>query len=183
MFQLVPTDVGIRLDEKLAERGYRVDAPVSIQTAQAETLVGVPGAPGAVISNSATPSADYLHVVVERGRYQSAAVIYGALLARLGSGARYFSARLDGAPAAALLGVAQGSHWGLFGMHTLAEFRRRGLGRALLEAAARKAVQAGASTLYLQVERDNPAALSFYQNAGFVERYGYHYRRLDRTGP
>jgi ribosomal protein S18 acetylase RimI-like enzyme len=68
-------------------------------------------------------------------------------------------------------------------MHTLAEFRRRGLGRALLEAAARKAVQAGASTLYLQVERDNPAALSFYQNAGFVERYGYHYRRLDRTGP
>jgi ribosomal protein S18 acetylase RimI-like enzyme len=48
----------------------------------------------------------------------------------------------------------------------------------VLAALARWAAERGARRLYLQVERDNPAALGLYARAGFRERYGYHYRLL-----
>ena len=45
--------------------------------------------------------------------------------------------------------------------------RRRGTGRALVEAAAGFASQMAAETLFLEVADDNAAALALYGNAGF----------------
>ena len=45
--------------------------------------------------------------------------------------------------------------------------RRAGLGRQLVEAAARAAAAAGAKTLWLEVGVDNAAALALYEVAGF----------------
>ncbi len=59
--------------------------------------------------------------------------------------------------------------------------RRAGLGRALVEAAALSANEAGASSLFLEVAEDNLAALALYRAAGFEEagrRSGY-YRRAN----
>jgi ribosomal-protein-alanine N-acetyltransferase len=60
--------------------------------------------------------------------------------------------------------------------------RRRGAGRALVEAAALTARQAGAGEMFLEVATDNAAALALYEKAGFVRaglRRGYYRRGAD----
>lgn len=62
--------------------------------------------------------------------------------------------------------------------------RRRGLARALVEAAAGAARMAGAQTLFLEVADDNPGALALYDAAGFARagiRRGYYDRGPDGT--
>jgi len=57
--------------------------------------------------------------------------------------------------------------------------RRRGLGRALVEAAAARSQQAGAEALFLEVAEDNIPAMELYQTAGFRlagRRPGYYQR-------
>lgn len=57
--------------------------------------------------------------------------------------------------------------------------RRRGLGRALVEAATRTAMEAGAEALFLEVAADNAAALGLYASCGFQQvgrRRGYYVR-------
>lgn len=57
--------------------------------------------------------------------------------------------------------------------------RRRGAGRALLEAVIERARQRGARILFLEVGVDNPPARSLYSQAGFTEvgrRVGYYQR-------
>lgn len=46
--------------------------------------------------------------------------------------------------------------------------RRRGIGRALVEAAADLAAQAGASVIWLEVAADNIPALALYEGCGFA---------------
>jgi len=45
--------------------------------------------------------------------------------------------------------------------------RRRGIGRALVEAAAQEAARRGARSFFLEVAEDNPAALALYEDVGF----------------
>ncbi|WEX76785.1 GNAT family N-acetyltransferase [Sinorhizobium numidicum] len=54
--------------------------------------------------------------------------------------------------------------------------RRRGVGRALLDASLRWARLRGAKKAWLQVEADNRAAIELYRKAGFTEVYRYLYR-------
>lgn len=57
--------------------------------------------------------------------------------------------------------------------------RRRGLARALVEAAAGAARMAGAEAMFLEVAHDNVAALALYEAAGFTRaglRRGYYDR-------
>jgi [ribosomal protein S18]-alanine N-acetyltransferase len=60
--------------------------------------------------------------------------------------------------------------------------RRRGVGRALLEAVIDGAREVGATTLFLEVGADNPAACSLYGQKDFrtVGRRTGYYRRGDR---
>jgi ribosomal-protein-alanine N-acetyltransferase len=61
--------------------------------------------------------------------------------------------------------------------------RRRGVGRALLDAASLMAEQRGAQAMFLEVASDNAAALALYVLAGFSQagvRRGY-YRRPGRA--
>ncbi|MBA4794767.1 MAG: ribosomal protein S18-alanine N-acetyltransferase [Phenylobacterium sp.] len=60
--------------------------------------------------------------------------------------------------------------------------RRRGIGAALVRAAAGLAAQGGADNLFLEVAQDNPAAQALYRSLGFAEagrRAGY-YARAER---
>lgn len=62
-----------------------------------------------------------------------------------------------------------------------ATLRGKGVGRMLLDDAVRRADNAGAAAIFLEVAEDNPAALALYRRAGFAsvgERPGY-YRRAD----
>ena len=182
-FQLFPGAEPAGLDAALAGRGYERETPVSVQTADAgEVARAAAGAAGdfeTSAGGSCTP--DWWSVAGARSRFAGVPEVYRALLARIGPRAGYVLALRGGAPVATALGVADGEWAGVFSMLTLPEWRGRGAGRAVLSALARWAAERGARWLYLQVERDNPPALALYAEAGFRERYGYHYR-LRPTG-
>ncbi|MCE2565501.1 ribosomal protein S18-alanine N-acetyltransferase [Komagataeibacter sp. FNDCF1] len=61
-------------------------------------------------------------------------------------------------------------------------WRRRGIGRDLLARCMREAADAGATTLFLEVARDNTPALALYRAAGFAQvgmRRGYYPDGMD----
>jgi len=62
-----------------------------------------------------------------------------------------------------------------------AAWRSRGVGRALVSEALRRAANAGARAMFLEVDEGNAPALALYRHLGFIkvgERPGY-YRRKD----
>lgn len=61
-------------------------------------------------------------------------------------------------------------------MRTRPDVRRRGHARAILRALQSWAVGQGARAAWLQVEQGNAPGLALYENAGFSEIGGYHYR-------
>ncbi len=80
-----------------------------------------------------------------------------------------------------LIGRAAGGEAEILTVAVEPDFRRGGLGAALVERAAGVAAEAGASCLFLEVAVDNAAALQLYQSAGF-SRAGFrpaYYARKD----
>ena len=76
-------------------------------------------------------------------------------------------ADVDGAPAGfALLGVRDEEGW-IGGMRVVPEARRRGLGRALMEAAIETARRRGVRRLRLEVLEQNEPAVRLYEQLGF----------------
>jgi ribosomal protein S18 acetylase RimI-like enzyme len=175
-FQLFPTEPCAALDPALAERGYELESPVSVQLAAASDVARAIGADGAAVEVEERVTPAWWSVAAERSRFAAVPEPYRALLDRIGPRAGFALARLEGEPAASGLGVVDGDFAGIFSMLTLPERRRRGAAQAVLGALARWAERRGAERLALQVERDNPAALALYARAGFREIYGYHYR-------
>ncbi|MFE0582432.1 GNAT family N-acetyltransferase [Streptomyces sp. NPDC058874] len=55
--------------------------------------------------------------------------------------------------------------------------RREGLATAVMAALARRALEEGASAAWLQVETDNPGALTLYDRLGFATHHTYHHFR------
>ena len=178
-FQLTRRAVPGGLDTALERRGYRIDAPVSIQVARARTVVR--GQTEAAVQVSRELSDDWFEISAHRGRFARVADVYRGLLARIGSRARYALVRVDGEPAAVGLGVIDERWMGIFSMLTLSSHRRRGAGRAILTGLAGAALECGVEDLYLQVERDNSGAAALYAAASFRELYGYHYRTAPRS--
>ena len=89
----------------------------------------------------------------------------------------YAVAYADRVPKAAGFIVMEANWAGVFSMRTQPDARGQGLGRAVLGALAAEAMDCNATHAYLQVEQGNAAALGLYARSGFVEQYGYHYRR------
>ena len=66
-----------------------------------------------------------------------------------------------------------------------AGWRGRGVGRALMAEMLRRAANAGARAMFLEVDEDNAAALALYRRLGFVkvgERPGYYRRKRRFAG-
>lgn len=178
LYQLSPIATPASLDSALAARGYSLEAPVSIQTCSAAALAAAPFRSEALSAHvTDTPTAEWRAILVDRGRFSERPGTFDGFLERIGSRAGFAQARLSEEPVACGLGVVDGDRAGIFSMLTVPERRGQGAGAAVLVALARWATERGARKLYLQVERDNPAALDLYARAGFRERYGYHYRR------
>jgi GNAT superfamily N-acetyltransferase len=175
-FQLFPGGEPPALDATLEARGFALESPVSVQTAQADALAAVEPGPGLRAEVADGVGAAWWSIAGERSRFAAVPEVHRALLDRIGPRAGFALVRLGEEPVASALGVAGGALAGVFSMLTLPERRGRGAGRALLAALARWARGRGATRLYLQVERDNAAALALYARAGFRELYRYHYR-------
>jgi GNAT superfamily N-acetyltransferase len=181
--QVSTASVPAGLDAALAARGYTPEAAVSVQVAPSGAVAARADVDVSVRVEP-SPSPAWLAISAGQGRFAAVQPIYRGLLSRLGARAVYALAEHDGQPASVGLGVHGGDGcFGVFSMLTLPPARRRGLGYAVLVALARAASSAGARWLYLQVEEDNAPARALYAQLGFVERYGYHYRRAPGVPP
>jgi ribosomal protein S18 acetylase RimI-like enzyme len=172
-FHLSPVSGPTELDDALAARGYSIEAPVSVQVVEVAALLD-PEDDGASVS--AELEERWFALAGARSRFARHQETYRGLLQRIGPRAAYALATLDGQPAATALGVHDEEWFGIHSMLTQPDFRRQGLGRALIAGLARHAHERRAQKLYLLVETDNATALRLYERAGFHELYRTHYR-------
>ncbi|HRA35481.1 MAG TPA: GNAT family N-acetyltransferase, partial [Acidimicrobiales bacterium] len=86
------------------------------------------------------------------------------------------AASVDGEPAGVGFGVLDQRWLGVFGMGTAPTLRGRGVATAVVRALLDRAAERGATGAYLQVQTDNPVAISLYEGLGFRRDHGYHYR-------
>lgn len=74
--------------------------------------------------------------------------------------------------------VAFARAWaGVFSVHVLPDHRRRGLAHQVMTVVARSARTRGIRSMYLQVSRDNDAAVALYRSLGFRIHHEYWYLR------
>jgi len=87
---------------------------------------------------------------------------------------------VDGVPAAFCLGAVRGSEGSIRGEGTAPAYRRRGLGRQVLELTLEGIAAAGATRVVLEVLTPNSGAIALYEQAGFGIRRrleGWSFRR------
>jgi GNAT superfamily N-acetyltransferase len=175
-FQVSPAASPASLDAALAQRGYRLECPMSLQSAPAARVIGRLPAGGARICIDDQPTDAW---------FATWHAVHGAggdpgpewdMLRRVRRPSAYASVLTEGGVIAVGRAVAETGWTGVFGMATLPAARGRGAGKAVLAALARWADDHGAGHMYLQVECDNAAAWRLYAQAGFTELCRYHYR-------
>ncbi|MFF0724477.1 GNAT family N-acetyltransferase [Streptomyces sp. NPDC004134] len=174
-FQITPAACPAGLDGLLAARGYDRAHPVSLQAAAAADVPGQRAGGPLQVRIEDRPG-DAWFGVWHAVRGGGAGAAARGLLDRV-AGPSAYARVLDGDETVAVGRAVADSGWaGVFAMATLPAARGRGAGARVLGALADWAGAQGAAGLYLQVERDNPAALRLYARAGFRELCIYHYR-------
>ena len=179
-FQVCPAAQPADLDARLVERGYRLDAPTLVQTADLATVLGrTEGGHGWTVQVAASLTETWFDTY--RGVEQIEAkdtIGQRGILRRIGPATGYALATVAGQAAAVGLGVYERDWVGVFCMGTRTEFQRRGAARAVLHTLARWGQAQGATRMYLQVMAKNSGALRLYEGVGFSTLYEYHYREL-----
>ena len=178
-FQICPAAQPAELDSILAQRGYLMDAPTFVQSAQvSNVLERLPFRQEPAVSlHSEIPEAwfDFQRAQYKLTEQQAAA--RKAALERIGPHPVYALASVDGETTGIGMGILERGWLGIFGMLTNPEMRRRGIATAVLQALAGWGRSQGAEQAYLQVMENNKQALSLYGRAGFTTQYQYHYRQ------
>lgn len=76
---------------------------------------------------------------------------------------------IDGVLAATVMGGYDGHRGWVNYLAVDPTLRRRGLGRAIMDELRRRLQELGCPKINLQVRKDNPEAVAFYERIGFVE--------------
>jgi len=180
-FQMSPAAQPDGLDDLLEMRGYEIEEPTLVLTAETARVV------------DRTRRDDAGEVVVGEGideywvgEYASAygddevgrerLRAYAQLLQRLAPTIGTAVLPVDETPSAIGLGVLERGWAGVYAMGTRREARRRGAATAVVHALACWAERHAAPRMYLQVEAANDGARQLYARAGFETAYRYHYR-------
>jgi len=143
---LAQVEAGSAVENALVERGWEV-----LEPADAPYLVH-----SLVMSLRAAGSDEGIETVVEGTRVLATVTVDGA---EVGRG----RAELNG-------------DWlGVHGLTVDESQRRRGLGRRLMAGLLEAGAERGASTVWLEVDRDNTAAWMLYAGLGFREHHLCHY--------
>lgn len=158
------------LEAELTARGYRARTPTLMMVAD--------------IARVARPArvrvADTVGEAFERvflGTQDNAADAAERMGAfhRIGRPRVFASIEVDGAPVAIGGSAIEGDWAGVFGMRTLAAWRRQGLAQDIVAALMAGARAAGATKAYLQVEAPNAPAIALYERFGFRTAFAYSY--------
>lgn len=169
------------LDGELERAGYAKVTVTSVWTADCGEVIERTGdaalSPGLDAELLERPDAAWLRDFLEAESFAPERLaFYEALFARIAPDQAYARMRLDGRCAGVGTIVAERGWAGFINVATHPDVRRRGIGRQMIHALARRARSLGAGRLYLQVVRDNEPAVSLYAACGFRHRYDYHYR-------
>lgn len=175
-FQVSPGACPADLDDTLAERGYRLDSPMSLQSAPTTRVIDRLPTGGLRICVDDQPTDAWFETWfavqdtgVDPGPEQD-------MLRRVDRPSAYAAVLTEAGVIAVGRAVTETGWAGVFGMATLPDNRGRGAAKAVLASLARWADDRGAGHMYLQVECDNTAARRLYEHAGFTELCRYHYR-------
>lgn len=168
--QITPGACPPQLDQVLAARGYRRESPISLQVARTASVRQRAPAGGR-------------HLQLDDAVSPSWWDVEGAMLERVKLPSVYAAVVSDDNTVLSVGRAVIDDGWaGVFSMATVPAARGRGAALEVIGALAEWAGQRGIDNLYLQVEKDNGAALRLYQRAGFAELCTYHYRTApDRT--
>ncbi|MGV3722741.1 MAG: GNAT family N-acetyltransferase [Actinomycetota bacterium] len=176
-FHISPAVSPAGLDQLLAERGYRVDAPTAVQTASLTGVLALAAPSALEVTLAATPSEEWLSIYNSTHADDDAAVqVRRDIMSRVGPPSAFALVCLDGRPAAVGQGVVERGHLGLFSMSTHPDFRRRGAATAILRTLCEWGRIHAAAQVYLQVMDESTEALALYGKLGFRTLYHYHYR-------
>ncbi len=158
------------LDQALAERGFHADVDVAVL---ARRLDDTPAdAPPVEITD--LPTQDWLARCDYHGRQVPSA---GRDLLVRHPRVGFASIRRGDEPVAIARGAVDEGWLGVTALHVDPAARRQGLASAIMRGLWRWAMHAHDAThSYLQVSRDNSAALALYQGLGYWHHHDYRYR-------
>jgi len=173
VFKLLPMTQPERLDDLLAQRGYRLEAEsqvlyapladVSVNASKSDAIMLSPDQWLAYYADVTGSSHDAQHWHEEILRAIIPAACPAALL------------RHD-EPVAVGLGVLERGMVGIYDLVTEERYRRQGLATQVISTILSWAATLGAHGTYLQVMADNAPALALYAKMGYRPCYRYWYR-------
>ena len=177
IFKMTVESFPASLDNLLAQKGYTVEAPTSVQTLDLGNIeiISQPAhleveLTEAWLANQCWLNASSSSVAEEQQLIQQ------QILQNIVPATCFASVDEGSEVVACGMGVLEGELLGIFDVATAKEHRRRGHGRQLMLNLLWWGKRNGARTAYLQVMLDNPPALSLYEKLGFREVYQYWYR-------
>jgi ribosomal protein S18 acetylase RimI-like enzyme len=181
-FQITSASQPSDLDERLAARGYVIDAPVDYLVATAKDFLAEAGAASEVSVDLVEEVDDdwidgYGNATDATRRRIHA---YRELMHDIGPATLTAVADVGGSPAGIGFAVVERGWVGVYGMATASSARRMGVARAVLLALL-GSTAGRAERAYLQVETDNVAARGLYRSLGFEPVHRYHFRVLDAS--
>jgi len=174
-FRITPLAFPADLDSVLADRGYRREAPTSVQTLPLGNVLEAGGVevcehmPGEWL-------ADYARL---KGLSEGEARSLSSILRCVAAPAWFGAVRADGKRVSAGVLVQEGDCAGLYGVATHPQWQRKGYAGRLVGGLLAHARSQGVETAYLQVMVTNDPALQLYARLGFREIYRYWYRVRD----
>lgn len=175
-FQISPAMQPFDLDARLAALGWIVEKPSQVLVAQ--DLAQMPRNQGAVpVVLESAPSPVWIAAYAALQGFSGAKLDERArLFARIGPACVYAHVTDARGALAAGFSVLERGWWGLYSLAVRSNARRRGIGATIVARIAEHCATRGASRGYLQVEADNPGALSLYARLGYRPHHAYHYR-------
>jgi len=174
-FKLTPFSYPDNLDARLAEAGYQRVSPTSVQVAHLSNLPPINPALGWRHQDTATEAWINAYSQMNAVRAGKEATLR-QILEHIPLAACYATIERNGQIIACGLGVQQEKLVGLFDIVTHPDYRRQGLGRAVVLGLMHWGQQRGAAHAYLQVVVGNAPAFGLYAGLGYREIYQYWYR-------
>ena len=172
VFKMTPAAHPENLDEMLADRGYEVDSPTSVQTMELRDADSPPDE-----KLDATLTDEWLAAFcrmsgISDERKPTLRQMLTSIVPQKCFAAIFQTDQIITCG----LGVRQGNHIGFYDIVTDKSFRNQGYGKRLLRSLLTWGRQNGARNAYLQVMLNNAPALRLYSQLGFKEIYQYWYR-------
>lgn len=164
----------VALRERLDAEGWGENGHTLVMTRALDAAPAMPE----TVDIAAAPSPDWLDAYAAFSRAVSHRAIFESVLQRIVDPASYLGVTDGGRIVAVGVMVRKGDLAGLFGIATEPEYRRRGIGLAVSQAALAHAAADGAKLAWLQVLASNEPAVALYRRLGFGTAYDYRYRTL-----